>query len=219
MSILSQLMEKPWQDLDESIVLERSRFSSSMSPEKLGLRVFFVVVCVIFSLLLIAYAERIVSVKWRPSPEIGLLWMSTTMLIFASVAMHWAHTSIRREHEAGVQLGMILGGIFAVGFLAVQLVAWKQLSATSVFDISNPAIAFFYLITAIHGLHLIGGLVVWGITASRIWRGCTLDKVRQSIELCGQYWHFLLVIWLILFGLLFSGNDNLVILLSICGLT
>jgi cytochrome c oxidase subunit 3 len=86
------------------------------------------------------------------------------------------------------------------------------------FDTTNPAIAFFYLITGLHGLHMLGGLVAWGRTASTMNDDADLSRLRLSIELCAVYWHFLLAVWLVLFFLLFSGNDNLGIILAICGL-
>jgi len=140
------------------------------------------------------------------------------MLILASAGMQWAQYAVRDQNLKAVKLGLIIGGVFAFAFLGFQLMAWQQLRSIAVLNIANPAIAFFYLITAAHGLHLLGGLVAWSRTALRVWRGWAPDKARESIELCTSYWHFLLVIWIILFGLLFSGNDNLAILLAICGI-
>jgi cytochrome c oxidase subunit 3 len=85
------------------------------------------------------------------------------------------------------------------------------------FEMTNPAIAFFYLITGLHGLHLLGGLVAWGRTVARVWGDFDVAKIRHSVELCTLYWHFLLGVWVVLFGLLFSGN-NLDILLKLCGI-
>ena len=67
---------------------------------------------------------------------------------------------------------------------------------------TNPANGFFYLITGLHGLHLLGGLVAWGRTSDKVWRGFEPAQVRLSVELCAVYWHFLLVVWLVLFALL-----------------
>jgi cytochrome c oxidase subunit 3 len=67
----------------------------------------------------------------------------------------------------------------------------------------NPAVAFFYVLTAIHGLHLLGGLLVWSRTLLRMWTPrVELIEVRLSVELCSVYWHYLLLVWLVLFGLL-----------------
>ncbi|MCH8835570.1 MAG: cytochrome c oxidase subunit 3, partial [Proteobacteria bacterium] len=91
---------------------------------------------------------------------------------------------------------------FAFAFLVGQLVVWQQLAALGYFAATNPAAAFFYLITALHALHLLGGMVVWGRTTAKVWRGVEVEQVRMSVELCAVYWHFLLVVWLVLFGLL-----------------
>jgi cytochrome c oxidase subunit 3 len=61
--------------------------------------------------------------------------------------------------------------------------------------------AFFHLITALHGLHLVGGLTVWGRTTARALSG-DQAAAAQSVELCAVYWHFLLLVWLAMFGLL-----------------
>ena len=62
----------------------------------------------------------------------------------------------------GVRAGLIRGGVFAFTFLAGQLCAWRQLDAAGYFLAANPADAFFYLFTGVHGLHLLGGLVALG---------------------------------------------------------
>ena len=67
---------------------------------------------------------------------------------------------------------------------------------------ANPANAFFYLLTGVHGLHLVGGLVALGRTADKVWRSFAVNQVRSSVQLCAVYWHFLLALWLVLFGLL-----------------
>ena len=68
---------------------------------------------------------------------------------------------------------------------------------------ANPANAFFYLLTGLHGLHLLGGLVALVLTIDKVlWRGCELGQVRLSVKLCAVYWHYLLLLWLVLFTLL-----------------
>ena len=189
-----------------------------MPAATLGLRVFLAVATVLFSLLIMAYGSRMEFEDWRPAPQLSLLWLNTAMLVLSSVAMQWARIAARRGEIDGVTIGLIAGGGFAVAFLGGQIVAWRQLNMMVAFDVTNPAIGFFYLITALHGLHLLGGLVAWGRTVAKVWRGAEVAQVRLSVELCTVYWHFLLLVWLLLFGLLFSGNDNLGILLTICGL-
>ncbi len=97
---------------------------------------------------------------------------------------------------------MLAAGVLAFGFLVGQLLAWQHLIASGYFAAANPANAFFYLLTALHALHLSGGLVAWARTSAKLRRGFEAAEVRLSVELCTIYWHFLLMIWLVVFGLL-----------------
>jgi cytochrome c oxidase subunit 3 len=216
-NILRQLTAKPWVTAQAMIDDFHPGGAFSLPTAKLGLRVFLAVVTVLFMLLILAYGSRMQLVDWRPAPQQSLLWLNTAMLVLSSLAMQWAQIAARRGEIDGVWIGLFAGGVFAVAFLGGQILAWRQLNMMVAFDVTNPAIGFFFLITGLHGLHLLGGLVAWGRTIAKVWRGLDVVHVRLSVELCTVYWHFLLLVWLVLFGLLFSGNDNLGILLTICG--
>ena len=217
MSIFHELMVRPWAtDQGKVDDLYAGRASSGLA-KKLALKVFLPVVAVLFMLLVTAYGGRMAYEDWRPAPQISLLWANTFVLILSSVALQWAQYSVRRGRMDAMRAGLLAGGAFTVVFLFGQVLAWRQLGAMVYFEVSNPAIAFFYLITGLHGLHLLGGLVAWGRTVVKVWGNFDVAKVRQSVELCTVYWHFLLLVWLVLFGLLFTGN-NLDILLKLCGI-
>ena len=218
MSIIRQLTEKPWVPAQAMIDDLHAGGTFRLPAATVALRTFLAVVTVLFMLLIMAYGTRMQFEDWRPSPPLWLLWVNTGLLVLSSVAMQWARVSVRHGEFDGVRNGLLAGGAFAVAFLIGQILAWRQLNMMGPFDITNPAIAFFYLITALHGLHLLGGLVALGRTTAQVWRGSDAVHVRLSVELCTVYWHFLLLVWLVLFGLLFSGNDNLGVLLTLCGL-
>src|ERR687891_333806 len=201
-SFLHQLMGKPWVKGEGSVVALHDWRAFPLPTVTLGLRVFLAVVTVLFSLLVVAYADRMVAADWRSLPVPWLLWLNTVMLILSSVALQWAWGGARWGQIDVVWAGLLAGGGFAIAFLVGQLLAWQQLAAAGYFAATNPAVAFFYLITALHGLHLLGGLLAWGRTTVKVWRGFEVGRVRLSVELCTVYWHFLLLIWLVLFGLL-----------------
>ena len=168
---------------------------------KLGLWVFMGVVTVLFSIIVSTYVARMEFADWQPLPEPRLLWLNTGMLIVSSVAMQWARVAAHRGRLDDVRVALLAGGVLAWAFLAGQLWAWQQLGALGYFVATNPANSFFYLITALHGLHLLGGLGAWGKTTVKVWRGF---DVGLSVQLCAVYWHFLLVVWLVLLGLMLS---------------
>ena len=212
MSIFHDLTVKPWLTAQGTVELR-----DKAAARKLALKVFLAIVTVLFMLLVVAYARRMAYEDWRPSPQLGLLWANTFALVLSSVALQWALFSARRGQMDGMRVAYLAGGAFTVVFLVGQILAWRQLGTMVYFDVTNPAIAFFYLITGLHGLHLLGGLVAWGRTFTKVWGDFDLAKIRHSVELCTLYWHYLLGVWLVLFGLLFSG-DNLDILLKLCGI-
>jgi cytochrome c oxidase subunit 3 len=210
-------MVKPWATEQGKIDDLHAGGTTPAAARKLALMVFLAVVAVLFMLLVTAYGGRMAYEDWRPAPQIRLLWANTFVLILSSVALQWAQHSVRRGQMDAMRVGLLAAGALTVVFLFGQLLAWRQLGTMVHFEVTNPAIAFFYLITGLHGLHLLGGLVAWGRTVSRVWGDFDAAKIRQSVELCALYWHFLLLVWLVLFGLLFTGN-NLDLLLKLCGI-
>jgi cytochrome c oxidase subunit 3 len=204
-----RLASKPW--LEEGVLVDfRGDNASSLPPAKIGLGVFLAVVGSLFALFISAYSMRMGMVDWRALPVPKLLWFNTGVLITSSIALQWAYMAARRNDMDGVIIGLLAGGASAVIFLVGQFLAWQQLNAAGYFVASNPANSFFYLITAVHGLHLMGGLVALGRTTANVWRSTEVTQVRLSVELCAIYWHFLLLVWLVLLGLLTGWTDNFV---------
>jgi len=201
-SFFTELTKKPWVPAQAAIDNAEQGNLLPVPAATLGLRVLLGVMTVLFSLFVIAYSDRMVVGDWRPLPEPWLLWISTAILVLSSVAMHRAVLGARQGDGERVKTGLQWAGISAFAFLAGQLWAWQLLVAEGYYAASNPANAFFYLLTAVHGLHLLGGLVAWYRAAARVRRASDVAETVLSVELCAIYWHFLLVVWLVLFGLL-----------------
>ena len=100
--------------------------------------------------------------------------------------------------------GLLATGLLTFAFLAGQVLAWRELAASGQYASGNPANAFFYLLTAFHALHLLGGLAALGRGVIRVYGDVELERVRLGAELCAVYWHYLLVVWLVLFGFMLS---------------
>jgi cytochrome c oxidase subunit 3 len=204
-----RLMAKPW--LEEGPVSEFPGTDSMSFPAaKIGLGVFLAVAGSLFALFISAYSMRMGMVDWRTMPVPKLLWFNTGVLVLSSIALQWAYFAARRDDIDGVIIGLLAGGASAVMFLVGQLLAWHQLREAGYFVASNPANSFFYLITAAHGLHLAGGLVALGRTIAKVWHGVEMVRLRLSVELCAIYWHFLLLVWLVVLGLLTGWTDDFV---------
>src|SRR5258708_19332079 len=204
-----RLTAKPW--LEEGGMGEFPGTGAMTLPAaKIGLGVFLAVAGSLFALFISAYSMRMNMVDWRALPVPRLLWFNTGVLVLSSIALQWAQVAARRDDADRAIIGLCAAGAFAVTFLVGQLLAWQQLRVAGYFLASNPANSFFYLITALHGLHLMGGLVALAGTTPRVWRGAAMTQVRLSVELCALYWHFLLLVWLGLLGLLTGLTDGFV---------
>ena len=197
------LNTQPW-DANDPVENEPGRGILNIEPAKVGLISFITVVTSLFALFLSAYMMRMRLADWNSLTEPKLLWLNTGLLVFASIAFQLTRNASKRSQLLTVKTGLIAGGAFTILFLLGQLVAWQQLNAGGYFMTSNPANSFFYLLTALHGLHLIGGMWVWGRTTMRVLTGADAESVRLSVELCTVYWHYLLLVWIGLFALLLS---------------
>lgn len=206
MSLFGALVAKPWLSSSGSGFPASGRLR--IPTARLGLIFFLVVVTVLFLLLTVAYLMRMGFGDWVPLSEPPVLWLNTLALVLSSAALHWSWAAVRQGRRDSAWTALLAGGLFAALFLVGQLVAWRQLDALGYYVASNPANTFFYLLSALHGLHLLGGLVAWGRTARKFRRAAGINELRPSVELCTLYWHFLLVVWVALFGLLLADNGG-----------
>ncbi|NIM69657.1 MAG: cytochrome-c oxidase [Xanthomonadales bacterium] len=202
MKVLRKVMEMPWLQPGMPPEEAQAEYSEEHS-RRIVLRVFLAVVTSLFFLFVMAYAERMELADWRPVSEPSILWINTALLVIASIAMQRARSAADRGVQA-LNNALLAGGLMALAFLAGQYLAWRQMWAGGYYGLANPAMAFFYLLTVVHGLHLLGGLYVWGRTLLRSWRGVPVAELRLSIELCSVYWHYLLLVWLVVFTLLLN---------------
>ncbi len=163
------------------------------------------VVTSFFALIMSAYALRMELDDWVPLTEPQLLWTNTVMLIAASAVFQWTRNAAINGEQNRLQPGLLITGVLTLGFIVGQFVAWQQLQNSGEFITSNPSNAFFYFLTGAHAVHIVGGMYVWARATFKVVLGnADAEGIRRSIELCTIYWHFLLLVWLILFGLLLS---------------
>ena len=173
-------------------------------PKLVALTAFLAVATSFFALILSAYSLRMELGDWVPMAEPSILWTNTVLLILASVVFQWTRNHAVNGNADRIKPGLLLTGALTTAFLAGQWLAWQELNASGQYMTVNPSNAFFFLLTGIHGLHILGGMYVWARATVRTFGGQEMDVVKHSVELCTIYWHFLLLVWLVLFGLMLS---------------
>lgn len=150
-----------------------------------------------FTALIIAYVWRAQTPPfWDPIPLPATLWLSTALILVSSVTFEAARRVFRKgEHRLASRL-LIVTGCIGLGFLGSQITAWRELVRSGAFLFQNPHSSFFYLFTGLHALHLVGGLVALMVVLMRH------SPRRELLDVVTYYWHFLGVLWIVLFGTL-----------------
>lgn len=201
MSFYKNVTSKPWEYSSPTLGTGPETAFRSES-ERIALTLFLVVVGVIFSLLAVSYYVRMELGDWIPMAEPSLLWVNTATLILSSILFQLARNTAQGENLQRARTQFVGAGVFAILFVVGQAVAWQQLSSNGFTVANGPASAFFYLLTGMHVVHILGGLWVWSKTTLRFYSQSKLSEVKLSVELCTTYWHFLLVLWVLIFAVL-----------------
>ena len=203
-SIFKLLSQKPW-DPDQAKLDNLHEGSTlDISKGKLGLRYLMIISTIFFCLFIVTYSDRLVYQDWKSMPEPILLWLNTLLLVITSAVFISAQIASNKNNFEIVKNRMIAIGLLSFLFLLGQLLVWQQMIDQGYYVSSNPANAYFYVFTALHGLHLLGGLVYWMMTIKKVWnpKDIIVMKTKHTVELCAIYWHFLLAVWVVLFGLM-----------------
>jgi cytochrome c oxidase subunit 3 len=204
--LVRKLKTKSW--IAKGVVSEDG--FTALPPQRVGLWIFLGVVTSLFMLFIVIYGERSQFPDWRPLADPGLLWFNTVLLVIGSVALQGARNAAGHGRIGSLRINLTAAGIFTIAFLIGQIFAWRELTAAGHFMATNPADSFFYLLTGLHGLHLLGGLFVWAKATTKAWQDPDPEDIEQaaglrvSVELCSVYWHYLLLLWLVLFYMLSS---------------
>ncbi|WP_036819355.1 cytochrome c oxidase subunit 3, partial [Photobacterium sanctipauli] len=160
------------------------------------------VITMLFFLFTVAYRIRMSLPDWQPLNEPWQLSISTALLVMSCVTMHLCYKKSALLPSLAASKALLrLTVFFTLAFIATQLWAWEYLYALNKGVGSNPANSFFYLLTGLHGVHVVGGLIALGWVVINAWRG-NQNTLYPALRLCSRYWHFLLFVWLFLLGLL-----------------
>jgi cytochrome c oxidase subunit 3 len=134
-----------------------------------------------------------------------ILWVNTLLLLASSFTIRAARRHLHDNEQADFRRWWGVTTVLGTAFLAGQLIAWRQLAAQGVFLVTNPSSSFFYVLTAAHGLHLLGGIVALLFVSSRNWRRSRISQVTAT-DVASIYWHFMDGLWVFLFALLYLGR-------------
>jgi len=227
MSLFKTLREKPWvhEPVTATGPAQEVMPIDTLAAARLVLRFIMAIVSVLFFLFIITFLSRsqypdfqaLAGQPWQPFTDPTRLWINTGILVAASLAMQYAVQCSKQSKINGTVIGVCSGAFFSVLFLVSQLDLWQHLQALGFYVSTNPANSYFYLLTAVHGVHLLGGLMVLANVVFRVWYDDNPSALSGPLQLCTTYWHFLLGVWLVLFALLTSRPETINALAAMCG--
>jgi len=204
MSFLRKVTAKPWEHAGEMEGVHGG-YSAGLSASRTGLYMFLGVITSMFLLFSISHKLRASFPDWQAIAEPGILWFNTGILVLASVALQLASNSARRGAKSATRNNLMAGTFLTTVFIVGQLLAWREMAAAGLYATVNPANAFFYMFTGVHGLHLMGGSWFLVGALKRSTRSADDESLPLRISLCATYWHYLLLVWALLFYLMLNS--------------
>ena len=134
-----------------------------------------------------------------------ILWLNTAILLASSITIQVAKRYLHETQRTAFKRWWTITTSLGVLFLAGQFLAWRQLAGQGVFLVSNPSSSFFYVLTAAHGLHLLGGILALLYVSQRNWQRARITQATAT-DVASIYWHFMDGLWIFLFALLYLGR-------------
>ncbi len=178
----------------------------SMHPKKFALWLFIVSVIMIFAGLTSAFIVRQSEGNWLEFELPRIFWVNSAVIILSSLAMHWAYLSAKKDQLDQLKLALGITTALGLAFLVGQWFSWVALVEIDVYFVGNPAGSFLYVLTGLHAIHLISGVIFLIIVLISSFRYKIHSKRMTTLEMCATYWHFLGALWLYLFMFLLFNH-------------
>lgn len=144
--------------------------------------------------------------EWKPFDLPIQVFISTAIILASSLAYHFGKNAVFRDDQPSAKKWFIWTTVLGAAFISSQLLAWLALTAKGLYVASNPYAGFFYILTAVHAVHVLGGIIALGAVLLRTWYSTTdpekLGKRMTLAQVVGWYWHFMGALWIVLFVLL-----------------
>lgn len=174
-----------------------------MNTARLGLWLAFAVMIMLFASFTSAYIVRSTGDDWVNLQVPSMIWLNTVLLLLSSVTVELARRRFNQWKPIAFKKWMWVTAILGSGFLIGQVLAWNQLAAQGIYVSSHPHSSFFYVLTSVHAVHLLGGIgaLVYVLVLATRYRLTPGDS--SSPELSATYWHFVDLLWIYLLVVLF----------------
>ena len=211
--IFGTLAQKPWEAEQAAIDSEHTGQTFNLSNQMSAVIIIFGISSVLFSLIFTGYIYTLPpeqDTRYLLKPN--LLWINTLILFFVTYFFSKITNDLKKKETFKTKKNLIIVGALSYLFLFGQVFFWFQLMKSGNFVSKNTYFSSFYFFTALHGLHLLGGLFFWGKISSRIFKLKEKDYVKETnnLQALSLYWLFLFIVWVVFFGIMFIYNDSVI---------
>lgn len=184
---------------------EDADFASSVAvaPATAALWAVLATVLMLFAGFSSAYMVRRAGPDWVPIYAPPILWINTALLLFSSVALEIAKTSRKFGRQSAFRGWFLMAVGLGAAFVVGQWTAWRELAEQGIFLPTSPHGSFFYMLSAVHLVHVIGGMLALAVVFARRWSVAGKAAAGDPVNLCAVYWHLVTGIWVYLYCLLF----------------
>ncbi|MAQ27959.1 MAG: hypothetical protein CMJ03_00360 [Pelagibacteraceae bacterium] len=208
--IFGTLTEKPWEANQAAIDSKHTGQTFNISNQMSVVIIIFGISSVLFSLIFTGYLYSL-----PPGQDTtfilktNMLWINTLVLILVTYFFDKIRRDFNNNLTSNIKKNLIIVGALSYLFLILQLILWYQLMIDGNYVSTNTYFSSFYFFTALHGIHLLGGLFFWGKVTSKIFKLEERDykKEERSITALSVYWLFLFIVWFVFFTIMFVYND------------
>ena len=208
--LFGTLLQKPWESERAAIDNAHEGKTFDISLQKSAVLIIFGIATVLFSLVFSSYLYTLPpdqDTKYLLRPN--LLWINTLTLFFVTYFFNKVTNDLEKKDTSKIKRNLLIIGGLTYLFLFGQIIFWFQLLKSGNYISTNSYFANFYVFTALHGLHLLGGLFFWGKVSSRVLK-LEQNKIleeEKNISALSLYWIFLLIVWLMFFLMIYIFND------------
>ena len=180
-------------------IVEEASKPRAMDPKKFGMWLFIVSATMVFAALTSAYLVRQAAGNWSVFELPSLFGVTTAIILISSASMQWAYIAAKRNNLEMTKVAICITALLGVAFFVGQFKAWGALVNQSVYLVGNPAGSFVYVLSGLHMLHIVGGVVYLMIVLVATFRYKVHSRRLAQMELCATYWHFLGALWVYLY--------------------
>tara|TARA_B100000700_G_scaffold257244_1_gene290871 strand:+ start:203 stop:883 length:681 start_codon:yes stop_codon:yes gene_type:complete len=211
--LFGTLLDKPWENEQAALDNAHEGKTFNISIQKSAVVIIFGIATVLFSLVFTSYLYTLPpdqDTKYLLRPN--LLWINTIVLFIITYFFNKLTSDLKKKDPSKIKRNLLIAGGLTYLFLFGQVIFWFQLLKSGNYVSTNSYFANFYVFTALHGLHLFGGLFFWGIVSSKVLKleQHKILEQEKNISALSIYWTFLLIVWLMFFLMIYIFNDSFI---------